>query len=276
MRFSLRHVILAAWIALPAALAAAQPVFAAGGTSWIFPNPVSPNGERIYQLYQWITIPAVIVFLGVEIGLLYIIFRFRRRGPDHVGKPVHGNVPLEIVWFIAPTLIVALIATLSFLELQQDFQKPTDAETQMNITVTGTQFTWFYDYPDNGGLRARDTMVVPTDTFVRLTFESTDVIHSWWVPAISGKTDAVPGYQNFSWLKISSSKLSDCGGGSGDHTQTGCKWHGECAELCGVGHFGMQIDVEAMPQSDFQAWVAKQQAASRQPSPKASPSPKGP
>src|SRR5438105_12592219 len=113
----------------------------------------------------------------------------------------------------------------------------------MNRPGTGTQSAWFYAYPDISGLRTRDTIVVPTDTFVRLTFESTDVIHSWWVPSISGKTDAVPGYQNFSWLQISSSKLSDSGGGSGDHTQTGCKWHGECAALCAVGHLGMPIDL---------------------------------
>jgi cytochrome c oxidase subunit 2 len=87
--------------------------------------------------------------------------------------------------------------------------------------------------------------VVPTNTLVKLQFRATDVIHSWWVPAISGKTDAVPGYDNFSWLKIANPG----------------QWKGECAELCGVGHASMQIVVQAMGPSDYEAWVAKQKAS---------------
>ena len=88
---------------------------------------------------------------------------------------------------------------------------------------------------------------MPTHTLIKLQFEGTDVIHSWWVPAISGKTDAVPGYDNFSWLKI------DRPG----------KWKGECAELCGVGHSTMQIVVQAMDQTDYDNWVAQQLAAQK-------------
>ena len=99
--------------------------------------------------------------------------------------------------------------------------------------------------------------VVPTHTLVKLQFRGTDVIHSWWVPAISGKTDAVPGYDNFSWLKID---------------KTG-RWRGECAELCGSGHASMQIIVQAMDQSDYDAWVSKQKSTSPAASPSASPSP---
>jgi len=95
--------------------------------------------------------------------------------------------------------------------------------------------------------------VVPTNTLVKLQFRGTDVIHSWWVPAISGKTDAVPGYDNFSWLKIE---------------KTG-KWRGECAELCGAGHYSMQIIVQAMDRSDFDAWMATQKKATASPSPSA-------
>src|SRR5207253_652007 len=80
---------------------------------------------------------------------------------------------------------------------------------------------------------------------VRLEFQGTDVIHSWWVPAVSGKTDAVPGYDNFSWLKID---------------EVG-KWRGECAELCGVGHSTMQIIVQSMDEPQYNAWVQQQMAA---------------
>jgi len=89
--------------------------------------------------------------------------------------------------------------------------------------------------------------VVPTNTLIKLQFQGTDVIHSWWVPAVSGKTDAVPGYDNFSWLKID---------------RVG-KWKGECAELCGVGHSTMQIVVQAMDQSDYNDWVNTQLAAKK-------------
>jgi cytochrome c oxidase subunit 2 len=94
---------------------------------------------------------------------------------------------------------------------------------------------------------------VPTHKLIRLQFQGTDVIHSWWVPAISGKTDAVPGYDNYSWLMI-------------DHEG---RWRGECAELCGVGHSTMQIIVVAMSQSDFNNWVTAQKLAAASPSPSA-------
>ncbi|HZU16341.1 MAG TPA: cytochrome c oxidase subunit II, partial [Candidatus Dormibacteraeota bacterium] len=98
-------------------------------------------------------------------------------------------------------------------------------------------------------------LVVPTGQMIRLRLTSQDVIHSWWVPAISGKTDAVPGYQNYAWFEID---------------QPG-EWRGECAELCGTGHYSMQIRVKAVPPDQFQAWVqqqlAQQHAASPSPTP---------
>ena len=163
---------------------------------------------------------------------------------------------------IAPLVIVLGIAAYSFVELQKDFQPINNA--QMTIIVKGHQFGWTYTYPDftvdqEGTLNGDVTpFVVPTHTLIKLQFEGTDVIHSWWVPAISGKTDAVPGYPNFSWLKI-------------DQVGT---WHGECAELCGVGHSTMQITVQAMDQPEYDAWAAQQAAAAKaSPSPSSSPSP---
>ena len=233
-----------------------------GGLSPIFPDPVSPNGRDIYNTYVDISIPALIIFIGVEIGLLWIVVRFRRsRQPvGYVPPQVHGNTTLEIAWTIAPLIVVLAIAGYSFYTLQKDFQ-PISGE-QMDVTVKGHQFGWEYDY-GNGvvvhqeGILGSDVtpFVVPTHTLIKLEFQGQDVIHSWWVPAISGKTDAVPGYSNYSWLKID---------------QVG-KWRGECAELCGVGHATMQIIVQAMDQSDFDQWVQQQKAVAN-PSPSASPS----
>ena len=144
-------------------------------------------------------------------------------------------------------------------ELQNDFQPVSNQD--MTIIVSGHQFGWQYDYPQGFTVHQEGSIVtdvtpfvVPTGKLIKLQFRGIDVIHSWWVPAISGKTDAVPGYDNFSWLKI-------------DQPGT---WKGECAELCGSGHSSMQIIVQAMSPSDFDAWVAKQQAAAT-----ASPSPSG-
>jgi len=241
-------------------LAALMVTFAAcdsGGLSPIFPQPVSPNGQDIYNTYAYISIVAILVFLGVEAALLWVVIKYRRSAQPvgYIPPQVHGNTRLEIVWTIAPLIIVLGIAAYSFVELQKNFQ-PITGE-QMTVVVSGHQFGWEYDY-DNGvvvhqeGSLTSDVtpFVVPVNTLVKLQFRGTDVIHSWWVPAISGKTDAVPGYDNFSWLKI-------------DRVGS---WRGECAELCGAGHATMQIIVKSMTQSDFDAWVAKQKAAAN-PSP---------
>ena len=247
-----------------------------GGLHPIFPVPVSPNGQDIYNTYIGISYPAIAVFLGVEIALLWVVFRYRRsvQPPGYVPPQVHGHTGLEVAWTIAPLVVVLTIAGYSFVELQKDFQPISNQ--QMTVVVSGHQFGWTYTY-ENGvvvhqeGTLAGDVtpFVVPTHTLVKLQFEGTDVIHSWWVPAISGKTDAVPGYDNFSWLKID---------------QPG-KWHGECAELCGVGHATMQIIVQAMDQADYDNWMKQQRAAlnpspspssasgARTASPSASPSP---
>ena len=232
-----------------------------GGLSPIFPNPVSPNGADIYNTYLGISVPAIIIFIGVEAALLWVIIRYRRsRQPaGYVPPQVHGNTRLEIVWTVIPLIIVLAIAGYSFAELLKDFQPITNQ--QMEVIVSGHQFGWNYDYGNGVVVHQEGTLagdvqpfVVPTHTLVKLRFRGTDVIHSWWVPAISGKTDAVPGYDNFSWLKID---------------EVG-RWRGECAELCGVGHATMQIIVQSMDQSDFNTWMDQQKAALK--SPAASPS----
>ena len=229
-----------------------------GGLSPIFPTPVSPNGQDIYDTYVGISIPAIIIFIGVEAALLWVVVKYRRSAqpPGYVPPQIHGNTTVEIAWTIAPLIVVLAIAGYSFVELQKDFQ-PVDA-SNYTVVVSGHQFGWNYTYPEGFTVHQEGTLagdvtpfVVPTGKLIRLQFQGTDVIHSWWVPAISGKTDAVPGYDNFSWLKID---------------QVG-QWRGECAELCGVGHATMQIVVKAVSPSDFAAWVQQQVQAKSSPSP---------
>jgi cytochrome c oxidase subunit 2 len=224
---------------------------APGGISPIFPTPVSPNGQDIFDTYIGISIPAIIIFIGVELALLWVVIRYRRskQPAGYVPPQIHGNFRLEVVWTAIPLVVVLAIALYSFNELQKDFQPISNYDFE--VVVSGHQFGWNYTYPQAGGFTihqegtlAGDVMpfVVPVNTLIRLRLQGTDVIHSWWVPAISGKTDAVPGYDNFTWLKIDRIGV----------------WRGECAELCGVGHSTMQIIVQSMSQSDFNAWVQQQ------------------
>jgi cytochrome c oxidase subunit 2 len=227
---------------------------APGGVSPIFPTPVSPNGQGIFDTYIGISIPAIIIFIGVELALLWVVIRYRRskQSANYVPPQIHGNFRLEVVWTVIPLVVVLAIALYSFNELQKDFQPISNYDFE--VVVSGHQFGWNYTYPQAGGFTIHQEgtlagdvtpFVVPVNSLIRLRLQGTDVIHSWWVPAISGKTDAVPGYDNFTWLKI-------------DRVGS---WRGECAELCGVGHSTMQIIVQSMTQSDFNAWVQQQVAA---------------
>ena len=264
------RLVLASIIAGAALLVASTPAFA-NGLSLIFPDPASPNGHRVYDLYIWITFPAAVIFIGVEVTLLLIIFRFRRKHPAQVGAEWHGNTVLEITWTVIPTLIIAVIAFLAFQELQRDFSvEAANDHPDLNVAVRGEQFDWAYTYDQ--GFEVKNQMVVPVGKMVHLTFDSTDVIHSWWVPALTGKTDAVPGYTNQSWIKVDPGVLDNCSGNERhiDKDTGGCVFHGECAELCGAGHYNMQIDVLAVSPAQFESWIKKQTA---KPSPSSSPSP---
>jgi cytochrome c oxidase subunit II len=261
------RLLLATLLGVGALALTATPALAAGGTglSPLVPDGASANGHRIYDLYTYLISPfALFVFFLVEILLLIVIIRFRRRRQPTDYKPPqwHGNRWFEVSWTIGPFLILCVIGFFSFRELQQDFVKPADSVTDLDITVSAHQFGWAYTYPEgfqvhSEGLSATP-LIIPTGKLVRMRMQSTDVIHSYWVPDLTGKTDTVPGYDNYMWLKVD---------------QPG-KWRGECAELCGTGHYTMQILVQAMSPDDYQAWVNDQVAKSKaSPSPSASASP---
>jgi cytochrome c oxidase subunit 2 len=156
-----------------------------------------------------------------------------------------------------------VIGGVSFATLQKDFTEPAAASDNMTISVSGHQFGWVFQYPQGFSVKSdginATPMVIPVDKVVRLQLQSTDVIHGFWVPELMGKTDLVPGYTNFTWINVH---------------QTG-EWRGQCTELCGAGHYSMQLRVRAVSQSDFDAWAAEQTAKSQAtptPSPPASPS----
>jgi cytochrome c oxidase subunit 2 len=244
---------------------ASGPTWAATGLSPLLPNAVSDNGHDLYNLYLLISPFAILVFLLVEGLLITVIIKYRRtKLPANYRPPQwHGNTRLEITWTLLPFLILCVIGAVSFATLQKDFVEPAAAGDNMTISVTGHQFGWVFQYPQgftvkSDGISATP-MVIPVDKLVRLQLQSNDVIHGFWVPELMGKTDLVPGYTNYTWINVH---------------QTG-EWRGQCTELCGAGHYSMQLRVKAVSQSDFDAWAAQQTAQSQAtptPSPSASPS----
>ncbi len=207
-----------------------------------FPSPISENGHRLFDLYNLISIFAIVVFIFVEALILWTVIRYRRRHHDEMPRQVHGNTALEIVWVVVPSIIIGIIAFLSAVELNRDFNAANFPAAEVNVNVIGRQFLWQYEYPDASVSTGRFT--VPQGRVVKLSFTSPDVIHSWWVPELTGKTDAVPGYFNYSWFRAE--KIGT--------------FQGECAEFCGINHAEMRIAVNVVSQADYDKWIAECQA----------------
>jgi cytochrome c oxidase subunit 2 len=230
------------------------PAWAATGLNPLLPNAVSDNGHDLYNLYLLISPFAILVFLLVEGLLIAIIIKFRRKKLPADYKPPqwHSNLRLEVTWTLVPFLILCVIGGASFATLQRDFVEPAAASDNMTIVVSGHQFGWVFKYPQGFSVKSDNLnatpMVIPVDELVRLELRSVDVIHGFWVPELTGKTDLVPGYTNYTWIKVH---------------QTG-EWRGQCTELCGTGHYSMQLRVKAISQSDFQAWVAQHAGSAQQ------------
>ena len=205
--------------------------------------PESPNADGIRTSYLFITVFTVAIFLLVEGLLVAFIWKYRRRKRPRFedGAPVHGATRLELAWTGGPVIVLFIIAVFVFAELPgiKNIPTATAGEEQLEIKVTGRQFYWQFDYPN--GVVAIDTMRAPAGVPVKLdvTSPDTDVIHSWWIPALGGKIDAIPGRTNYTWFRA-------------DEPGT---YRGQCAELCGLEHAQMLGSVEVMPQSEFTAWL---------------------
>jgi cytochrome c oxidase subunit 2 len=227
------------------ALVSVAPVFADGSTQPSALNPKGTNGDAIAALFNVVLAIAVVVFVIVEGLLLISAWRFRKKAGD-TAEPtqIHGNTRLEIAWTIAPALIVITLFVLALQTLQSVAVPPAIASSdEVTVKVIGHQWWWEYQYPDLNITTATD-LIIPAGKVVNLEITSADVIHSYWVPQLNGKTDAFPNRINHSWIKA-------------DQPGT---FYGQCAELCGPSHANMRAVVIAMSQGDFDAWVQNQQA----------------
>jgi cytochrome c oxidase subunit 2 len=231
----------------------------------------SPNANEIDSLYKIVLVVGLVIFALVVGALLYAMIRFRAR-KGVVAAQIRGNTRLEVSWTVAAVVILIALAAVTFAKLGS-IQDPSNSGPEgdqlvaskriqsanelqrlppngkaLEIHVIGRQYLWEFVYPgapDPDGLGAPfsyEKMVVPTDTTVSLDISSSDVVHSWWIPALGGKFQAVPGYHNYTWFKIHKPGL----------------YTGQCAVLCGRGHARMIAAVEAVPPARFDAWLANQ------------------
>jgi cytochrome c oxidase subunit 2 len=200
-------------------------------------GPVARMEAELYTLIFWI---AVGVFVVVEGLLVWTILRYRARRPGEVPAQTHGNTPLEIIWTIIPFIILAVIAVPTLTTIATATAAPTGPAV-LKIKVVGHQWWWEFDYPDLGVVTA-DEMHIPAGTKVSLDVGSADVIHSFWVPKLGGKVQAIPNQQNSSWIQA-------------DETGT---YRAQCFQLCGASHANMRFIVVSESKADFDAWVKNQ------------------
>src|SRR4051794_20163663 len=202
-------------LAVLALVAAGAAAAANGGFTPVTPH--SPNANDINDAYYLILGFTAAIFVIVEGVLIYFIVRYRSRGRSRTveGPQVIGHTRLELVWTIVPVLILAAIAAFVFVKLPaiSDVPSASAAGDRVDIHVEGRQFYWRYTYPN--GAVSYDRMVAPVQRPVDLAITSPDVIHSWWIPALGGKRDAIPGRTNHTWFKADQAKT----------------YVGQCAEL---------------------------------------------
>jgi cytochrome c oxidase subunit II len=228
----------------------------------------SPNANEIHSLYDIIFVIAVLVFLTVTGFVLYSVWAFRA-SKHPVAAQIHGNTKLELGLTAGAAAILVVLATVTFIKLPGIINPPnSDAGAasvlsasltapsppngdELTICVTGRQFIWRYTYGAGCNKSAwsdrlpysYQEMVVPAGETVDLVIQSSDVIHSWWVPALGGKVDAVPGFTTYTWFKaLHANEL----------------YHGQCAQLCGRQHAFMTALVKVVTPSQYETWLKQQ------------------
>jgi cytochrome c oxidase subunit 2 len=212
----------------------------------------SPNADRIASLYTVVLVLAALVFVGVTAATAYALVRYRAaRNP--VAAQIRGHTRLEIAWTVAATLLIVFLAVFSLGKLSA-IENPDRAaaspvavaaagvgdrsEDSLRIRVVGSRYAWRYEYPN--GAYAYHAMVAPVGVTVELEVVSVDVVHSWWIPKLGGKFDAVPGYVNRTWFRLLKAGV----------------YRGQCAELCGRNHADMVAEVRGVAPVAYARWVA--------------------
>jgi len=224
-------------------------VFAADaptGVTNIF-KPLSTPARAIHDVSLLVLAICAGIFLVVGGLLAYTIVRYRRRADDDGCEPpqIYGSNQLEFAWTVIP-IVVVFVLFLATARTIYDVQGAVPPAGALNVTVVGHQWWWEIRYPELGIVTANELHVPvsetsqPRPTFLKL--ESADVVHSFWVPQLAGKTDVIPNRENRMWI---------------EPTQPGT-YIGNCAEYCGMQHAKMLLRVIVHPSGDFEKWAAAQ------------------
>jgi len=220
-----------------------------------FQPPATPVKDRLSAFHDELLIIITLITIFVLGLLVYVMWRFNQQRNPVPSRTSHNTV-IEMLWTVVPVLILVIIAIPSFKLMYYMDRVP---NPEMTIKVTGHQWYWSYEYPDQGGLTFDSNMipedqlkpgqkrlldvdnplVVPADTIIRVLITGTDVIHSWFVPSFGVQEYAIVGRLNESWMKI-------------EHPGT---YYGQCNQICGVNHAFMPIKVEALSKDAFQHWL---------------------
>ena len=228
----------------------------------------SPNADDIDALYKIVLYVGILMFLIVEGALIWSLVRHRARRGGPEPAQIRGNTPLELGWTMGAALILVVITAVTFAYLA-DIENPPPSEAgglasgvevasigqpnppggakSLRIGVNGQQYLWRYDYPGKE-IYSYHELVVPINTTVTLDITSSDVMHSWWIPKLGGKADAVPGHTNETWFKISKPG----------------RYLGQCAELCGDNHADMRAAVRAVSPEEYERFIDRQTADIKQ------------
>jgi cytochrome c oxidase subunit 2 len=224
-------------------------------------EPVSPPAESIRNLSILVLAICGFIFVAVELILFYAIFRFRRKGPasaaDVEPPQVYGSKPIEIAWTAAPALVVfilVMVTTRTLWDVNRIPPKPEKGDNALFVTVVGRQWWWEYRYEHFNGEKldfiTANELHIPAGAKVWLKLRSADVCHSFWVPRLSGKTDLIPGRENYLWFQ----------------TDRAGEWFlGQCAEYCGTQHANMLLRVRVDSPEEFKVWWQHEQEKRKQP-----------
>ncbi len=210
-------------------------------------SPVSTPASNVFDLSMFVLAITGGIFAVVGGLQIYAMYKYRQRGEDNTEPAqVYGSTQIELAWTVIPVIIVVVLflTTARFIFAIQDAPKPKEA---LDVTVVGHQFWWEFRYPKYGIVTANELHVPlsdpahPTPTYLKLL--SADVIHSFWVPQLAGKTDAIPNHENAMWV---------------DPHAPGV-YVGQCGQFCGTQHAKMLLRVYVDTPQRFAAWVANQQ-----------------
>ena len=241
------------WIALLGCLPLFSILFAACGENspsiLNTAGPVAESESGLFWIILWIS---VVIFILVEGILIYSIARYRERPGMPNPFQRHGNMTLELIWTVIPTLVLFVILFFTIRGLLQvapeNEPAPTAAQPRIEVTAIGHQWWWEFHYP-NYNVTTADTLEVPVNATIHVNLFSNNVIHSFWVPALTGKTDLVPGHENKKWFVAEK-----------EGTYTGI-----CAEYCGTQHANMRFNVKVVSSDAFKSWMSTQQQAAVNP-----------